>query len=1015
MTPSATTSKQNEEDQAISPWCLFVKAVGGGFDDDFRLSVDDDEKVNGKQIAVVGGPRSFNVLVSPEDGMDSLHKEIEGVTGVKGSQQRLIYRGRLIGKSDVSQSSSPINANNNNNNNQNYNDDSKKTIVCCENEYKIKDIVGLCDGQTIHLVKKRRETETAEIDVADEQDNANTSGLSLSDSSNTTANFSSAGVGNNSSTTDNEGGSHSSGSGGALLAALLGLGSLDSGINTNNTIDRSTTPTSAAAAAPTVSPWRSSRASTSTSGSSGLFSHRHNRRLPYRLVAEDLEVPDPGSMEPVRQGLMTLHTIMNSQQNEHAGEGGIRSHHPFEANREFFRGQWIDARDTVNQWLEATVVDVLDPQDILDDAVLRNQPTTTSATATAAASIGSPLYRRDRQRRRARRVSNVDNDPVISSTDLEGRRRLFLEECEPGDPQELLSGSSNAGRGDESSPSFQSSFRPRSNNNGVKLLLIHYNGWPERWDEFLRSDSERIRPFRTRTRHPNMSSIASPTPQSVFTEAPRTNIRDGGEEEDRLALLPELNVALAQVSDLLGELVHREHGDNNSQKSDEDELEDLCPLSRQRQTNDTCGRAKKDLPWMAQEGVNDGENSTKSDKSDDDDNDDDRTYSSAVRCNIEDPEEEDEQENIYYDDEDATSERVSGRDPRTMYSQRELRNLATVFDRLGRILTTSASHVASLAASLPEEINTSSDQSASNSSERINPPELEASLAPLGGLLSLWSRERRRHNGNQESASTRPETLTATIDPDHVDFASGVVNTSRGEVRQGPRSRTSHDDVANLLGTYLAAASLGSGTADDENGSGSSTGLARLLSRGSNGGSGDTGIDIHIHAIVTAPGASPGGMGIATIGSGGRSPTAILGGARNLSSSNRSMTRLGRGGALFGNSLLSTDTDPMDDEDNADLFSELYSENPRPIDPNGSLVQGISQTTATGNQETENDDGNNTGSNNSQTQTNQSLGNSNDIDNERQGQNQNSSPRQSVERRSGVLRRLFRRRESSRD
>jgi hypothetical protein len=1010
MTPSATTSKQDEEDQAISPWCIFVKAVGGGFDDDFRLSADDDE--NGKQIAAVGGPRSFNVLVSPEDGMDSLHKEIEGVTGVRASQQRLIYRGRLIGKSDVSQSSSPINANNGNNN-QNNNDDSKKTSVCCENEYKIKDIVGLCDGQTIHLVKKRRETENAEIDVADEQDNTNTSGLSLSDSSNTTANFSSAGGGNNSSTTDNEGGSHSSGSGGALLAALLGLGSLDNGINTNNSIDRSATPTAAvaaAAAAPTVSPWRSSRVG--TSGSSGLFSHRHNRRLPYRLVAEDLGVPDPGSMEPVRQGLMTLHTIMNSQQNVHVGEGGTRSHHPFEANREFFRGQWIDARDTVNQWLEATVVDVLDPQDILNDAVLRNQPPTTTSAA-AAASIGSPLYRSDRQRRRARRVSNVDNDPVISSTDLEGRRSLFLEECEPGDPQELLSGSSNAGRGDESSPSFQSSFRPRSNNDGVKLLLIHYNGWPERWDEYLRSDSERIRPFRTRTRHSNMSSIASPTPQSVFTEAPRTNIRDGGEEEDRLALLPELNVAIAQVSDLLGELVHREHDDNNNQKGDEDELEDLRPLSRQRQTNDTCGRAKKDLPWMAQEGVNDGENSTKSDKSDDDD--DDRTYSSAVRCNIVDSEEEDEQENIYYDDEDAISERVSGRDPRTMYSQRELRNLATVFDRLGRILTTSASHVASLAASLPEEINTSSDQSASNSSERTNPPELETSLAPLGGLLSLWSRERRRHNGNQENVSTRPETLTATIDPDHVDFASGVVNTSRGEFRQGPRSRTSHDDVANLLGTYLAAASLGSVTADDDNGSGSSTGLARLLSRGSNGGSGDTGIDIHIHAIVTAPGASPGGMGIATIGSAGRSPTAILGGARNLFSSSRSSARSGGGGALRGNSILSTNTDPMDEEDYADLFSELYSENPRPIDPNGSLVQESSQTTATGNQETENDDDNNTGSNNSQTQTNQPLGNSNGIGDERQGQNQNSSPRQSVERRSGVLRRLFRRRESSRD
>jgi hypothetical protein len=107
----------------------------------------------------------------------------------------------------------------------------------------------------------------------------------------------------------------------------------------------------------------------------------------------------------------------------------------------------------------------------------------------------------------------------------------------------------------------------------------------------------------------------------------------------------------------------------------------------------------------------------------------------------------------------------------------------------------------------------------------------------------------------------------------------------------------------------------------------------------------------------------------------------------------------------------------MDEEDYADLFSELYSENPRPIDPNGSLVQESPQTTATGNQETENDEDNNAGSNNSQTQTNQSQGNNSGIGDQRQGQNRNSSPRQSVERerRSGVLRRIFRRRESSRD
>ena len=115
---------------------------------------------------------------------------------------------------------------------------------------------------------------------------------------------------------------------------------------------------------------------------------------------------------------------------------------------------------------------------------------------------------------RQRRVPNVDNDPAISANDLEGRRRLLLEECEPGDPQEIIIGSNTGGNANNTeSDQLQlpqvtlgtsQSFRPRaSNDNGVKLLLIHYNGWPHRWDEWIRSDSERLRPFRTRTRHPN--------------------------------------------------------------------------------------------------------------------------------------------------------------------------------------------------------------------------------------------------------------------------------------------------------------------------------------------------------------------------------------------------------------------------------------------------------------------------------------------------------------------------------
>ena len=139
----------------------------------------------------------------------------------------------------------------------------------------------------------------------------------------------------------------------------------------------------------------------------------------------------------------------------------------------------------MNQWLEATVVEILDPQDVLNNTAPQNQPESMSAATSAAA----PL----RQRRPVSYVS----DPAISANDLEGRRTLLLEASESGDPRAITIG--NIAGVDEILP--QSSFRPRSNNNGVKLLLIHYNGWPHRWDEWIRSDSERLRIFRTRTRN----------------------------------------------------------------------------------------------------------------------------------------------------------------------------------------------------------------------------------------------------------------------------------------------------------------------------------------------------------------------------------------------------------------------------------------------------------------------------------------------------------------------------------
>jgi hypothetical protein len=303
------------------------------------------------------------------------------------------------------------------------------------------------------------------------------------------------------------------------------------------------------------------------------------------------------------------------------------------------------------------------------------------------------------------------------------------------------------------------------------------------------------------------------------------------------------------------------------------------------------------------------------------------------------------------DDADEASSRPSeqnvsfGPPPRPPYNRNELRNLATVLDRLGRTLTDAAPHVASLAATLPEPAAPASNHR-QNPSDSEAMHELERPSAPLGGLLSLWSRERRRQNAIDENSEV-PE--SNTVDPDHVDYASGLVNTTRGEVRSGPRSRSSQDDVANLLGAYLAAASLGGLLSSDDDDDDTS-GLGRLLSRG--GGAGN-GIDIHIHAVVTTGGGGGGGTGLVGIGGGLggggiggggfgiASPTPTLAGTtRNLFSSSRGSRS--HGSILRSRHLHATPPEP--EEDNDDLFSELYSENPAPVDPNGSPVPGETQT-----------------------------------------------------------------------
>ena len=87
----------------------------------------------------------------------------------------------------------------------------------------------------------------------------------------------------------------------------------------------------------------------------------------------------------------------------------------------------------------------------------------------------------------------------------------------------------------------------------------------------------------------------------MFNEAPRTNIvEDADEEEDRFAVLPELNIALSRVSELLGDLVRREEGseDYNQHKGDGEDEQNCSHRHRRREWPCTLHRPPRLLEFI---------------------------------------------------------------------------------------------------------------------------------------------------------------------------------------------------------------------------------------------------------------------------------------------------------------------------------------------------------------------------------------------------------------------------------
>jgi Ubiquitin family len=718
------------------------------------------------QIKPVGEEADFSVTLHPDDDILQLYQQVASRTGVPQEQQRLIYRGRLIPNAFPKQNEGDDGA-------TASHKEGASVSKSPPHQQKIKDIVGLTNGHSIHFVRRtQKQNEEGGNEMTTEDETTRV----VLDPTATTSSSSSATS--------------------SLLSALLG-------------------------------------------GSS-------QRRNAHRLREEDWIRPDPGSMETVRQGLLTLHTLQSSSERRH-----------------FYRGQWIDCRDTVNMWLEATVVDILHPHDIIQsyDITSSERP---SSTGRSPAVLPT-------------------SDPPIAVTDLDGRRRLLLEPCaDPVDAVEFMDGVY---------------YRFRSNNDGVQILHVHYNGWPVRWDEWIRSDSERIRPFRVRTLHD--ASSASPNVEAIMPNAPTTYIAGDDEASDRRALLPELYRVLGAVQARLESVVTDTTASSNA----------VAPSS------------SHSLPWLPTET---GE-----------------THSRTARGQ----------------------------------QQVALELLAPFLDRLGRTLVDAAPHVLALADAMGQE--------SDDAEEEEEEPDPSPPPSTLGGLLSLLSvRDRGNRHGSvassnaavpsvvsdvevslassttgepaahadeeEEEIEEEEDVAAASLDPDLRDFSTGVVNTTRGDSRN--RSRSTDDTTASLLGAYLAAMSL------SDSGSGVTEGLGRLLR-----GNGTGGIDIHIHAVVTAPGLE-GAIGLAALTGGTAIPVAtpvvnatvanaspsgglsgLFGGGSPRESRSRGVSVRRARTTAADNSLMPPSMDSP--EEDSDLFAELYSETPEPINPNGTSSSTTAHST----------------------------------------------------------------------
>ncbi|CAI5737884.1 unnamed protein product [Hyaloperonospora brassicae] len=171
-------------------------------------------------------------------------------------------------------------------------------------------------------------------------------------------------------------------------------------------------------------------------------------------------------VEPVAQGLLTVRTVLATALVEPlTGTGTV----PRRQLRRFFVGQWLDVKDTVNQWLESTVLALADDK-----------------------------------------------------------------------------------------------------------VLVHYHGWPARWDEWIDVQSDRLAAFRTRTVPGRSAAHMSPVPTTRVPSAPQV----GGADVRRTIVdvrnvMREMMPHIDRLADLCAEqLVQTTRGQDEEEKEAEEEEEE---------------------------------------------------------------------------------------------------------------------------------------------------------------------------------------------------------------------------------------------------------------------------------------------------------------------------------------------------------------------------------------------------------------------------------------------------------